>query len=602
MGDGGTAIGDYGLISDCESAALVSHAGSIDWCCMPRLDHGSSFGRLLGAGAGHFSIAPTQPCTTERCYLDRTMVLRSVFTTDEGQASLTDLFLLPDAGSDEPGGSQLLRLLDGITGTVEFEMQFDARFDYGEVEPWIHRHDPSLYSVIGGDDGLVVFSDADVHLDGRHSLRAIVEITAGKRHRFSVRSHRPERIDRAPLETPSPDELDDATERSIGRWRRWADRLDYDAENAEQVLRSALVLKALSQRRTGAVAAAATTSLPEGLGGRGERNWDYRFSWVRDSTLAVRSLARLGYEHEADQFRGFIERSAAGNARDLQVLFGLGGERRLVEQELALPGYNGARPVRVGNQAAGQLQLDAYGMVLEQNWRWHRRGHEIDSDFWLFLVDLVDTAIERWSEPDAGFWEMRHKQHFTSSKAMCWVAVDRGLRLAAEIGLKVTDEGRWREAREEIREAVDSRGVDADRGVFVRDFESNALDAALLRLPIVGYCDWQDERMIRTAEAIDEDLEIGGLLRRYVAADGFDVEEGAFLACSFWLAECYARQGRRDRAEACFHRTIATANELGLLSEEFDPLEDRMLGNFPQALSHLSHLEAAIALAEVKES
>ena len=302
-----------------------------------------------------------------------------------------------------------------------------------------------------------------------------------------------------------------------------------------------------------------------------------------------------------EDFRSFIERSAAGNAEDLQVLFGLGGERRLQEIELsALAGYRGAQPVRIGNAAADQLQLDAYGLILEQSWRWRERGHDIDAEVWIFLADLAETASERWTQPDAGFWESRTPQHFTHSKVLCWTAMDRGIRLAEEDGRDAPVES-WRQAREAIAEAIDSRGVDRDRGVFTRAFEASDLDAAALRFPIVGYCDWTDERMIHTADAIEQDLDLGGLLRRYDVDDGFDVPEGAFLSCGFWLAECFARQGRLERARSTFERTMATANELGLFAEEYDPEAGEMLGNFPQALTHLSHLEAALAIAEAEQ-
>jgi GH15 family glucan-1,4-alpha-glucosidase len=591
-------IRDYGLISDCRSGALVSRNGSIDWCCTPRLDHSSCFGRILDESAGHFCIAPTaEPSEpSRREYIEGTMVLATTFVVPGGELRLTDSFLVGDSEGDSV--SRLLRVAEVTRGELEVAIELVPRFDYGAVDPWIRRHGPGLHSAIGGDDGLVISSSSDIAPDGRHALKGTATLAEGERLWISLTSCAPEEIDRSPVVSRATAELDEALDKTIAWWREWSRGLRFDGPAVEAVRRSALTLKGLSHSRSGAVAAAATTSIPEGLGASGDRNWDYRYSWVRDSSLAVRSLAKVGFEGAAQDFREFIERSAAGNARDLQVLFGLGGERRLPELELDhLDGYGGAQPVRIGNGAASQLQLDAYGLILEQSWRWRRRGHEIDAGVWPFLVGLVDKAIELWPRRDAGFWEARSPKHFTHSKALCWTAIDRGLRLAAEDGRKVPTE-RWISAREQIREAIDTRGVDPERGVFVRDFESADLDASSLRMPIAGYCEWTDERLMRTAEAIDEDLGFGGLHRRYDVDDGFDVAEGAFLSCSFWLAECFARQGRGERARQVFERALATANDLGLFSEEYDPHADEMLGNFPQALTHLSHLEAAVALSE----
>jgi GH15 family glucan-1,4-alpha-glucosidase len=590
-------IADYGLISDGSAMALVSAAGSIDWCCMPRLDHGSSFGRILDPGAGHCSLTPSDPAAqSTRKYADGTMVLETTFTASQGEATLTDLFLLRDDG--EPETPVLVRILEVTDGRMDFRFDLRPRFDYGSVDPWIRRHAPRLCSATGGDDALVIWSSAELRIEGRHSLAADLGLAEGERFVLSMRSCRPEQLDEEPLVAASGGEIEEAVARSCEAWRSWSERLRHPGPDTEGLRRSALVLRALTYRQTGAVAAAATTSLPEGLGATGERNWDYRFSWIRDSTLAVRSLARLGFEEEADAFRHFIERSAAGNADDLQVLYGVGGERRLPELELDhLAGYRGATPVRVGNGASSQLQLDAYGLVLDQTWRWCERGHEVDEDLWAFLKDLVESAIERWREPDCGFWEARNPRRFTHSRALCWAAADRGLRIAAAEGIEAPRE-RWERKRLEIQTAIEELGVDHERGVFVRDFDSKELDAAMLRLPIVNFCEWDDPRMLRTADAIEEQLGFGGLVRRYDGDDGFDVPEGAFLACSFWLCECLARQGRSKRARAVFDRARETANDLGLYSAEYAPVAGEMLGNFPQALTHLSHLEAAVALAE----
>jgi len=362
-------------------------------------------------------------------------------------------------------------------------------------------------------------------------------------------------------------------------------------------VRSATVLKALTQATTGAIAAAATTSLPEAPGG--SRNWDYRASWVRDSVFALRSLAELGYTAEADGFRRFIQRSAAGSAEELQIMYGLGGERRLVELTLDdLEGYGGARPVRIGNAATRQHQHDAYGELLDLAWAWHRQGRSPDADTWRFLVELVNQAAERWTTPDRGIWELRGQAlHLVHSKVMCWVALDRGLRLAAELGFPAPV-GRWTRTRTAIRAAVERHGYDPGRGVFTQAFDRHELDAALLLLPSVGFLAWDEPRMLRTVDAIRRELEVDGLLLRYRAPDGLEGTEGAFVACTFWLAECLARQGRTAEARAAFTRASATANDLGLFAEEFHAASGTLLGNFPQALTHLSHIAAAVALEE----
>jgi GH15 family glucan-1,4-alpha-glucosidase len=363
------------------------------------------------------------------------------------------------------------------------------------------------------------------------------------------------------------------------------------------MVRSAMVLKALTQATTGAIAAAATTSLPEAPGG--SRNWDYRASWVRDSVFALRSLAELGYAAEADGFRRFVQRSAAGSAEELQIMYGLRGERRLAEMTLDdLEGYGGARPVRIGNAAARQHQHDVYGELLDLAWSWHRQGHSPDADDWRFLVELVNAAAERWRTPDRGIWELRGRpRHLVHSKAMCWVALDRGLRLAADLGF-AAPVARWTATRAAIHAAVERRGYDPGRGVFTQAFGRAELDAALLLLPSVGFVAWDDPRMLRTVDALRRELEVDGLLLRYRTADGLEGTEGTFVACTFWLAECLARQGRATEARAAFARASATANDLGLFAEEFDPATGTLLGNFPQALTHLSHIAAAVALAE----
>ncbi|HUA11822.1 MAG TPA: glycoside hydrolase family 15 protein [Solirubrobacteraceae bacterium] len=595
MSDRAPAISSYGLIGDCHSAALVSTEGSIDWCCLPRFDSGSCFGRLLDRERGGFCAIDFSGSTeAESCsYLQDTLVLENVLSGPQGMVRLLDFFAMHEGGAREPR-RELIRIVECERGGAEVCFQVAPRFDYGAVRPWLRRTAVDMFSAIGGNDGLLVWSDGELAVEGE-ALLARREIHAGERLRLSIRFVRPHLLEE---ETGTLDsgQVDACLEETVSWWRHWRERLRHDGPETEAMVRSALTLKALTYAPTGAVVAAATTSLPETLGG--ERNWDYRYSWVRDSTLAARGFAELGGEREAKRFRHFIVRSSGGHAEDLQILFGVGGERRIGEEELDLDGYRGSRPVRVGNGAAGQLQLDALGEVLNLAWRWHQRGHSPDDDEWRFFSELVNTAAERWSEPDRGIWEWRGEaRHFVHSKACCWAALDRGLLLAQECARSAPTR-RWRRAREEIREAIEAHGYDEERGVFVQCCDEPQLDGALLLLPVVGFVDFDDERMLRTTDAVREELDADGFLYRYREADHLEGQEGAFLACSFWLAECYARQHRLVQAREVFDRAMGTASPLGLFSEQVDPASGELLGNYPQALTHLSHVAAAVALTE----
>lgn len=561
---------------------------------MPRLDSGSVFGRLLDVERGGYCrIAPTAEARTSRRYLESTLVLETSFVTDDGEVRLLDCFTMHRGGREQPH-RQLLRVVEGVRGMVELEARVAPRFNFGEALPWMRGHRKGVFTAIGGSEAVLISGDLVLEMEGKHDLATTVSVGEGQRLRLSLVFAEPEDIDSGPKHVPDVQELDRRLDETVAWWRRWSGSARATGPYARSVLRSGIVLKGLTQARTGAIAAAATTSLPEVLGGG--RNWDYRLSWVRDSTWAVRSMAELGHEAEADGFRRFVERSSAGHAIELQVVFGLGGERRLTEVELDwLDGYRGSKPVRVGNEAARQRQNDTFGELLEQAWRWQERGHTHDDEYWEFLVELVEGAADRWREPDRGIWESRDGyEHFVHSKVMCWAAVDRGLRLAEASGRKVPRE-RWEDVRDEIREAVESQGYDKDRGVFVRIFGDRELDGALLLLPQVDFVDWKDERMVRTVNAIREDLERDGLVYR-TPPEGGREQEGAFLACSFWLAECLAHQGRSQEATEVFQRACETTNDLGLFAEEFDPRTGEMLGNFPQALTHLSHISAALAL------
>ncbi|HUP02251.1 MAG TPA: glycoside hydrolase family 15 protein [Gemmatimonadota bacterium] len=590
-------IADYGLIGDCHTAALVSRAGSIDWCCLPRFDSGAYFCRLLDWDKGGYcEIHPVEPYEVDRRYIEDTLVLETTFRTAGGEARLLDCFTMRKGGRAHPR-HEILRIVEGLEGGLRFSVRIVPRFDYGSLKPWIRCHDARLFTAIGGDEGLLIDGDIDLRMSGRHVLDGEFEIEPRGRRRLKLQFVRPETIDYEPPVPTDPRTMDQRLEETLGWWRQWVSRIGYDAESRDAVRRSALVLKALTYAPTGAIAAAVTTSLPEWIGG--ERNWDYRYTWVRDSIFTVRSLGDLGAGAEADAFRRFMERTAAGSVDDLQIVYGLGGERRrwLNEWELGwLEGYRGSRPVRVGNGAASQAQHDTYGYLLDLAWRWAKRGNQPDEDYWRFLRALVDTAVRRWREPDHGIWEVRSRpRHFVHSKVACWEAVDHGLRLADRYGFDAPRET-WSGACEEIRRTIEEQGYDAERGVFVQAFGATALDAALLLIPRTGFVAWEDPRIVRTAEAIRDELCEDGFVLRYRDPDGIPGPEGSFLPCSFWLAECLARGGRREAALEVFERTSATANDLGLYSEEYDPTAGEMLGNFPQGLTHLSHISAAIAL------
>lgn len=593
-------IADYALISDCHCAALVSRDGAIDWCCMPRIDDDSCFGRLLDWDKGGYcAIAPTSDeCTSTRTYVDGSMILETHFRTPQGEARLTDFFAM-DTQAIEHARYDHVRIVDGIAGSVEMRMEIRPRFDYGGIIPHIRRHGHDgrgPYAAIGSNKGLIIHSDVPLEIERPGDLAAVFRIDAGQRVRLVIQFQFPDLIDHT-ISGGLPDAagIDRFFECTRDWWQGWARRMQPPHELDAQSLCSAIVLKALSFERTGAIAAAATTSLPEWIGGA--RNWDYRFSWVRDSVFAIRALHELGYDDEADRFHQFIQRSAAGDAEQMQIMYGVDGKRRLTEIELDwLEGYRGSTPVRIGNGAARQVQQDVYGELLEMAWEWHASGHRTEPDYWDFLVDVADMVCRRWQEPDHGLWEVRGapRQH-VHSKAMCWAALNRGVMLAQHNRLPAPIE-HWSRNRDAIRKAIESEGYDARRGVFVQTFGSDDLDAALLLLPRVGLLAYDDPRMLRTADAICEALDYRGLLRRYVSADGLAGREGVFLPCTFWLVNCLAHQGRHEQAWAYYRRAVACANDLGLFSEEFDVDNQQMLGNYPLGLTHVSQIMARLAL------
>jgi len=590
------SIADYAFIGDCHASALVARDGSIDWCCLPRMDVGSCFGRLLDRRQGGFcSIAPTQSRRSPaRRYLDDTLVLETTHATRGAQARVLDLVPVHARNPARPL-NQLLRIIEGDRGTLELVVRIEPRFDYGLSTPLVRQERTGVFTAMAGNDALVISGDLELEFDGHDRLVARHHIRAGERVRLSLVWTPPEEVDRGPVEPVQPEEIDRRVDQTIAWWRKWARRTRFDGPDLAGITRSAIVLKALTNAPTGAIAAAATTSLPESP--TGGRTWDYRFSWVRDSTYSARCLADLGHEAEADEFRAFIQRSAAGSVDDLQIVYGIGGERRMPAVEIPeLEGWRGRGPVRVGNDAATQMQNDVYGELLNLAWRWHQRGHSPDDDLWRFLVALVDRAAECWLQPDRGMWEWQGRpQHFVHSKAMCWSALDRGIALADDSQRRAPVR-RWGAMRKKIRNAIERHGYDRKRGIFVQTFDGRELDAALLLLPVVEFVAWDDERMVRTADAVRDKLDDDGLLRRYRRADGLKGREGAFLAAGFWLAECLAWQGRTQEARAVFDRSTAAGNDLGLFSEEFDTTAGEPAGNFPQALTHLAQIGAALAL------
>jgi GH15 family glucan-1,4-alpha-glucosidase len=591
-------IEDYALISDCESSALVCRNGSIEWCCMPQMDSDSLFGRLLDSRlGGHCSIAPSDPgARARRSYVEGTAVLRTEFETDSGRVELHDFFVMRGSPDRHDARDHLARTAFCTHGEMALRIELVPRFDFGAIVPDLRETGPGLFTACGSNKGLLLRCNVPLRLDKPGcSLDADVVLRQGQSAELSIVFVAPEDLEQASGECRrEEDGLRAHLEETIGWWHAWEATSRHRPHPDAHTRRSAITLKALCFERTGAIVAAATTSLPEAPGG--VRNWDYRFSWLRDSVLALKALHALGFVREADRFRAFIERSAAGNAHQLQLMYGVDGRRRLTEIELDhLEGWRGARPVRIGNAAARQSQLDIYGYLLELAWLAHA-DEPMDVDYWDFLVQAVDTTCERWREPDHGIWEMRDAaRHFVHSKAMCWLAIDRGIRLARRHRLAAPT-ARWDAQRTALREAIDHDGYDEREGVYRQAFGEPHADSALLLLPRFGYLPYDDPRMLRTAEWIRRRLDRNGLLLRYDCPDGLPAPEGAFIACTFWLAQCLAAQGRRAEALRSYERACACANEVGLFSEEFACDGSGMLGNFPQLLTHLSQIDARLAI------
>jgi GH15 family glucan-1,4-alpha-glucosidase len=577
---------DYALLGDTQTAALVGRDGSIDWLCLPRFDSGACFAALLGdEGNGRWLLAPQAGgMATRRSYRENTLVLDTEWDTPEGSVRVTDCMPPRDRHPD------VVRVVRGLRGRVPMRMQLILRFDYGSIAPWVRRADGDLLAIAGPD---AVLLDSPVETRGE-DLTTVAEFEIGEGEELGfVMTWFPSHL--APPQSVEPRE---AVERTQRWWERWSARCSYDGEWREAVQSSLLMLKALTYAPTGGIVAAATTSLPERLGG--VRNWDYRYCWLRDATLTLYSLLSAGYREEAADWRDWLVRAVAGDPADLQIMYGPAGERRLVELELEwLAGYAGSRPVRVGNAAVNQLQLDVYGEVIDALHNATLAGIPPDEEVWNVTLSLLEFLEDAWRRPDEGLWEVRgDRRHFTHSKVMAWVAFDRAVK-SAERFQRPGPVDRWRRVREEIHADVCRHGYDADRGSFVQYYGSRALDASLLMIPLVGFLAPDDERVLGTVAAIERELLHDGFVLRYdnkEEVDGLPPGEGAFLPCTFWLVDNLALQGRRDEARALFQRLLALRNDVGMLSEEYDPSAKRLVGNIPQAFSHVGLINSAMAL------
>jgi alpha,alpha-trehalase len=601
-----TPIADYGLLADCNSAALVDRAGCIDWLCLPRYDSGAMFARLLDPDAGHWSIRPTGEFTAQRRYVPDTLVIETTFTTASGSVRLRDAMAFPpgqrghDLGYDVP--HEVLRGVEGLAGEVELEMELAPRPEYGLVRPLFRQEDGGARTF--GVTRIAVRAGVPAQVE-QATMRASFTVRQGERVGFSIR-WAPVESREAPKSTP-PGEVIARIEDVEEAWRSWeADHDIYDGPNRELVRLSSRVLKGLTYRPTGAIVAAPTTSLPETAGG--ERNWDYRFAWIRDSSLTLEALYIGACSDEAEEFVSFMTSAAGGRAGEgsLQIMYGVGGEHDLAERELRhLRGWRGSRPVRVGNGAWDQVQLDVYGELLNSLHLYHERLGDLHPEIQAFVADLADTAARRWRERDSGMWEMRGQpRHHLSSKVLCWTALDRAVKLAPRLaGFAKVQE--WKAARDEIRAAILERGWSQRRGAYAQSFDSDELDAAALLMPILGFLPVTDERMKATIDAIADDLTEDGLVLRYrnregLNADGLTGEEGTFVICSFWLVSALAKAGELDRAEGLFRQLTGYANDLGLLAEEIDTANGEQLGNFPQAFSHIGLITAAWEIDKAK--
>jgi GH15 family glucan-1,4-alpha-glucosidase len=586
-------IEDYGIIGNMISAALISRDGSIDWLCLPRFDSAACFAALLGGPKhGRWLLAPEDPaCRISRRYVPGTAVLETRFETATGVCTLTDFMPL----TDDEEKVDVVRIVRGVSGEVAMSMELILRFNYGQAVPWVRRRDYGLSAVAGPDavelHTAVALEGRDMTSTARFSARENEEVP------FTLSYHRSHKM---PHFVPDRSETMD---RTISWWQEWSKRCRFDIEHhvwRDAVIRSLITLKLLTFGPTGGIVAAPTTSLPEAIGG--SRNWDYRYCWLRDSALTLYALLNAGYREEAEAWRQWLLRAAAGRPEQLHIMYGIAGERWLPENEVTwLPGYEESSPVRIGNEAVGQIQLDVYGELIETLHAAREAELAPLAEAWRLQSVLLDHLETVWRKPDNGIWEVRGEPRaFTHSRLMCWVAFDRAIKSAEHFGLDGPVDS-WRETRDTIHADICDNGFDPNRNSFTQHYGGKALDASLLLIPQVGFLPADDSRVVGTITAIEQDLICNGFVLRYSTDqvdDGIGGEEGAFLACSFWLADAYVMLGRIDDASKLFESLLAVRNDLGLLAEEYDPIRKRLVGNFPQGFSHIGLINTAFNLID----